>query len=176
MSFQSRFASVLSAFVVWALSVSDLHAEIRPVPEVQKALSLQGFEAGAADGLWGAKSVTALKGFQREHDLTPSGIITQETLRALFAAPGLSGNVSAPATGAAQAAALPASPTDTEPKPDLGSMPLNSTSPQKVSSGNHETNAERSGSSEGHGGYVVAAILFVVGVLALRGKKRTRRK
>nr|WP_245441913.1 peptidoglycan-binding domain-containing protein [Rhizobium phaseoli] len=67
-----------------AVSAAESFADIRPVRDVQKALAEQGFDAGVPDGIWGVKSVAALKGFQRAHDLTPTGVVTQDSLRALF--------------------------------------------------------------------------------------------
>ncbi|WP_425342966.1 peptidoglycan-binding domain-containing protein [Rhizobium etli] len=68
------------------MPAGKLLAEIRPVRDIQKALDDQGFDVGAPDGIWGARSVAALKGFQRAHGLAPSGVVTQDSLRALFPA------------------------------------------------------------------------------------------
>lgn len=67
-----------------ASSHRRVHAEIRLVRDVQKALADQGFDAGTPDGIWGSKSVAALEGFQRAHRLAPSGVVTQDSLEALF--------------------------------------------------------------------------------------------
>lgn len=49
------------------------------VTEVQKALNALGYNAGAVDGLMGSNTMKALKAFQRDHNLDPSGVIDAET-------------------------------------------------------------------------------------------------
>ncbi|WSG95359.1 peptidoglycan-binding domain-containing protein [Rhizobium johnstonii] len=86
MTIQAKFSVLAMACMFCAISTGQVHAEIRPVRDVQKALADQGFDAGSPDGIWGSKSVAALKGFQRAHGLTPSGVVTQDSLKALFPA------------------------------------------------------------------------------------------
>ncbi len=49
----------------------------------QEALNNRGFNAGTADGLWGGKSRTALKEFQKTNGLTASGELDAASLSAL---------------------------------------------------------------------------------------------
>ena len=54
--------------------------------EIQKALDRQGFNPGDLDGLWGRRTILAVKAFQKAHGLTPDGIVGPLTLRALSGA------------------------------------------------------------------------------------------
>jgi peptidoglycan hydrolase-like protein with peptidoglycan-binding domain len=53
------------------------------VKQVQEKLSQQGQDPGPADGILGAKTQAALKDFQQQKNLQPSGKIDQQTLAAL---------------------------------------------------------------------------------------------
>jgi N-acetylmuramoyl-L-alanine amidase len=65
------------------------------VKSVQTALLNKGYSSvGKADGVFGPKTTTAVKAFQKANKLTADGIVGPATLKAL----GLS-NLSAPATG-----------------------------------------------------------------------------
>lgn len=60
------------------------------VREAQQALSGRGFDAGQADGVWGAQSARAARDFQRANNLAESGrldMATRDALRAGGAAP-----------------------------------------------------------------------------------------
>jgi peptidoglycan hydrolase-like protein with peptidoglycan-binding domain len=50
---------------------------------MQRALSANGHDAGAVDGIWGANTRDALRSFQREHELESTGTLTLPTLAAL---------------------------------------------------------------------------------------------
>ncbi|OCJ12974.1 hypothetical protein A6U87_06650 [Rhizobium sp. AC44/96] len=173
MAFQTRFAAGLLSCAVWALWSPSTLAEIRPVRDVQTALSEQGFEAGAPDGLWGAKSVAALKGFQRAHGMTPSGIVTQESLRALFPDAGRSSEVAT----LPSAEPLSSSVTAKADEPaDVAERPQEPSSEAPLDLA-QSTDIGKSESSQSDGGYLAAVILVVLGALALRGKaKRPRRR
>lgn len=54
------------------------------VAEIQQALREFGFESIAADGIFGAKTEEAVKAFQRNHNLSPDGIVGPNTWRILF--------------------------------------------------------------------------------------------
>ncbi|WP_245277495.1 peptidoglycan-binding domain-containing protein [Rhizobium leguminosarum] len=153
-----------------AISTGQVHAEIRPVRDVQKALADQGFDAGTPDGIWGSKSVAALKGFQRAHQLTPSRVVTQDSLRALF--PGLNADAQ-PAALPADVVAAPIVPS-VDPKPEvLSSEQPVSLSPQVLPSAPAIPVANRSGSkSEGSSGYLVFVFLIIVAFLFFRRKSR----
>lgn len=87
---QARVRAGISTLVGFVTACSALldpvraFADIKPVPAVQRTLSELGFDAGGADGIWGAKSIAALKAFQRSKGLNPSGFIDQASLYALF--------------------------------------------------------------------------------------------
>lgn len=59
---------------------------IRPVPDVQRALTAQGFDSGTPDGFWGKKSVTALRSFQKSRGLPETGVIDDAALAILLPA------------------------------------------------------------------------------------------
>ncbi|MBX5180300.1 peptidoglycan-binding protein [Rhizobium lentis] len=168
MRIQVKFSALAMACVFCAISTGRAHAEIRPVRDVQKALSDQGFDAGTPDGIWGSKSVTALKGFQRAHQLAPSGVVTQDSLKALFP----SSNADAqPAAPPADVVAPPVVPSFDR-KPVLSSEPVGLSS--QVSLQAPATPVEnRSGSrSGGSSGYLVAIFLILVAFLFFRRASR----
>jgi N-acetylmuramoyl-L-alanine amidase len=53
------------------------------VTALQERLTELGFDAGRADGVFGAHTEAALKGFQQEYGLRPDGVCGPATLRAL---------------------------------------------------------------------------------------------
>ncbi|MBI5542718.1 MAG: peptidoglycan-binding protein [Deltaproteobacteria bacterium] len=53
------------------------------VTRLQKALSAAGFASGSADGIFGAKTKTALTAFQRANDLSADGVCGPRTSNAL---------------------------------------------------------------------------------------------
>lgn len=55
--------------------------------EIQRALIQRGYLSGSATGNWGADSVEALKRFQQDHNLEPTGKINALTLIALGLGP-----------------------------------------------------------------------------------------
>lgn len=50
---------------------------------IQKALKDQGFDPGAIDGVWGRRSIAALRAFQSARGLTVDGIVGPQTMRAI---------------------------------------------------------------------------------------------
>ena len=56
------------------------------VTKLQTALNAQGYDCGAADGIFGAKTEAAVRNFQRDHSLTVDGIAGKATQEALYAA------------------------------------------------------------------------------------------
>lgn len=53
------------------------------VRQAQEKLKEQGYNAGAADGVYGPKTRAALKDFQRSQNIDPSGRLDEETLAGL---------------------------------------------------------------------------------------------
>lgn len=68
----------LSVFPASATAADD------KVAVAQQRLSDLGFEPGAIDGLMGPRTRAAVRKFQREHALKPSGRLDAATLKALF--------------------------------------------------------------------------------------------
>lgn len=60
-----------------------LHAGPVAIRALQRELSQNGHEAGAVDGVWGENTRQALRSFQHEHSLEPTGTLTLPTLAAL---------------------------------------------------------------------------------------------
>jgi len=59
--------------VVQAGSGIPLYINPSTIRDVQKALNKQGFSTGNVDGMWGSDTETAMKSFQKENDLDPTG-------------------------------------------------------------------------------------------------------
>jgi peptidoglycan hydrolase-like protein with peptidoglycan-binding domain len=53
------------------------------VRDIQRRLASRGYNAGAADGVFGAETQQALRSFQKDQNLRASGQIDQQTLAAL---------------------------------------------------------------------------------------------
>ncbi|GAB1364068.1 hypothetical protein MASR1M32_33040 [Rhodobacter sp.] len=51
--------------------------------EVQRLLTAKGFDTGGSDGVIGAKSKTAIEGFQASRGIAVTGVPSMELLRAL---------------------------------------------------------------------------------------------
>jgi uncharacterized protein (TIGR02594 family) len=56
----------------------------RSVREIQQALRDKGLDPGGIDGVWGRKTIAAVKQFQSQQGLTPDGIVGPKTKAALF--------------------------------------------------------------------------------------------
>jgi len=53
------------------------------IRDVQRALKREGFDPGRIDGVWGRRSISALKAFQEARGLTVDGVLSPESLQAL---------------------------------------------------------------------------------------------
>lgn len=60
-----------------------LYAGADTLRAMQRELSAEGHDAGAIDGQWGENTREALRAFQRERELEPTGTLTLPTLAAL---------------------------------------------------------------------------------------------
>ncbi|WP_156899592.1 peptidoglycan-binding domain-containing protein [Pleomorphomonas koreensis] len=89
-----RGANVSSGGAVWAAlatfcillqSPADAQEWNRSPRQVQQALTDFGFKPGAADGVWGKKSASALRAFQKAQGLTETGFLDEATSAKLFA-------------------------------------------------------------------------------------------
>lgn len=56
------------------------------VTKLQTALNAQGYDCGAADGIFGAKTEAAVRAFQKDNGLAVDGIAGKDTQAALYAA------------------------------------------------------------------------------------------
>ena len=56
------------------------------VAKLQAALSDQGYDCGAADGIFGVKTEMAVRAFQKDNGLAVDGIAGKATQEALYAA------------------------------------------------------------------------------------------
>ncbi len=64
-------------------SVGSGTASDETVRNTQSALNARGYDAGAVDGLWGPNTQSALRRFQTDRGLAPTGMIDDETRTAL---------------------------------------------------------------------------------------------
>ena len=55
--------------------------------EIQQALASKGYLQGETNGVWGTSSIEALKRFQQDQNLEPTGKITSLSLIALGLGP-----------------------------------------------------------------------------------------
>jgi peptidoglycan hydrolase-like protein with peptidoglycan-binding domain len=65
--------------------------------EIQQALAGRGYDPGAVDGQWGAKSTGALKQFEKDHGLPADGQLDSLTLITLGLGPRRDGGARGPA-------------------------------------------------------------------------------
>lgn len=166
MAIQVRFAVVSLAWLLCAVSV---RAEIRPVRDVQKALVDQGFDAGTPDGIWGSKSVAALKGFQRAHGLAPSGVVTEDSLKALFPRP--NGDVQ-PVAMPENVVTAPIVPS-VDPTPSvISSEPARLSPPAPLPAPVTSAANGSSNKSADHSGFLVVVGIGIVAFLFFRRKSR----
>lgn len=54
------------------------------VKQIQQALKNEGFDPGAIDGIWGRRTIAAVRRFQQQQGLAADGIVGPETSAALF--------------------------------------------------------------------------------------------
>lgn len=59
------------------------------IVEIQNALLKLGFNPGEIDGVWGRRTLSAVRAFQRAHGLTADGIVGPLTARALLGTGGI---------------------------------------------------------------------------------------
>ena len=58
-------------------------ADVVDIQKVQVRLTELGYDPGPADGIKGAKTISAIKAFQRDNNLTDDGVVGQKTRDAL---------------------------------------------------------------------------------------------
>jgi uncharacterized protein (TIGR02594 family) len=79
------------AFNLPTINGDNMHSDT--ITKIQQALVAKGFVAGEVDGVWGRRSIAAVKAFQESAGLDIDGIVGPRTLAALF-----SGATAAPAS------------------------------------------------------------------------------
>ncbi|MES0037583.1 TerB N-terminal domain-containing protein [Mesorhizobium sp. M0046] len=73
-----------------ALSVTDpatSQESQHSARQIQQALADHGYDLGTADGIWGRRSISALKAFQKANNLPQTGTLDEATSAALFPRP-----------------------------------------------------------------------------------------
>ncbi|MCP4634042.1 MAG: peptidoglycan-binding protein [candidate division Zixibacteria bacterium] len=65
------------------LKVGDKGSDVK---KVQDRLNELGYDAGLADGIFGRKTRTAVKQFQLDHNLSPTGAVNDKTFNAIMSA------------------------------------------------------------------------------------------
>jgi uncharacterized protein (TIGR02594 family) len=66
------------------------------IKDIQRELKKQGFNPGSPNGVWGRPTIGALKDFQKTRGLEADGVLTTETVDALFGSSFLESVESAP--------------------------------------------------------------------------------
>ena len=96
------------------------------VTVLQHALNVLGYSVGKADGIYGGKTVAALKTFQKAAGLKADGIAGTKTLQALAARSGSSSSASSPnAPGTFDAPSTTLKPADTGAQVEILQRELN---------------------------------------------------
>lgn len=154
--YQRNNVLTLTTAFLSAYAAPPAWAEIKPVPLVQRTLSGQGFDAGEADGIWGQKSIGALKAFQRSRGLNPSGVIDPPSIKELFPSTGTASDASRPAL----APAKPVAPTQ-------------ATDAQAQIAPSNGFNSSPRDKGSGFGTFIGFFLLFIVlGGVFMRPKRR----
>lgn len=84
-SSRGRLWAALATVAVLLQCPVDAQEWNRSPKEVQQALVELGFKLGAVDGVWGKKSGSALKAFQKAQGLSETGVLDEATAAKLFA-------------------------------------------------------------------------------------------
>jgi len=79
-----NFKPLLISIVIFISFAGLMPPDIAPaydqwVYQIQRKLKDQGYNPGPLDGIWGQKTEEAVKGFQRDNGLAPTGEIDQAT-------------------------------------------------------------------------------------------------
>lgn len=90
--------------------------------QVQQALAEHGYDLGTADGIWGRRSISALKAFQKASNLPQTGTLDAATSTALFPQPQVTRSPLTPIATDAHPSPLeqPSVPTKTTPQTSNG--------------------------------------------------------
>jgi len=66
-----------------AQSAQAMQRDPQMVRQIQQKLQDQGFDVGQVDGIWGPRTSSALKAFQRQQGMDATGKLSQSTISAL---------------------------------------------------------------------------------------------
>lgn len=77
-------ALVVALGLLGPLAAASTEAAERSVRDIQNALADKGFKPGVPDGVWGKRSIAALRAYQTANGLTPTGTADQATIERLF--------------------------------------------------------------------------------------------
>ena len=78
---------VIAGCLLGSLTAVSVTAADPLVRDIQKALADKGFKPGVPDGVWGKRSVAALRAYQMANGLPPTGSADQATMGRLFPPP-----------------------------------------------------------------------------------------
>lgn len=148
-------------------------AQSKTPKEIQAALTEQGYSLGRVDGIWGKKSIEALKAFQSQKGLSVTGVINSVTLEALFPAKEVqpvAGTSAPPTVSRDQAATKKDRLQVIEPKPTLNSQPLQSSGDWKEPGRNVVRLPENT--AETNGGFKVFLALCAIAAFWAWARKR----
>lgn len=87
MKFRSIVVLVVATGLLSPLVAFPVRAAERSVRDIQEALTDNGFKLGVPDGVWGKKSIAALRAYQTKNGLAPTGVADQTTIDSLFPTP-----------------------------------------------------------------------------------------
>ncbi|OJU69110.1 MAG: hypothetical protein BGO05_07420, partial [Rhizobiales bacterium 63-7] len=87
MKFRTFLVLVVAASLLGQTAAVPAVAAERSVRDIQKALADKGFRPGAPDGVWGKKSIAALRAYQTANGLPSTGTADQATIDRLFPPP-----------------------------------------------------------------------------------------
>jgi len=152
----------LSMLVFLLFYPAVAEAVIRPVRDIQQALAAKGFDPGTPDGMWGTKSVAALRAFQKGNGLPETGVVNDQCLSLLLPAEPVQQDSEVAPTSQDK---LPAALTQVASTAPSGSALA--TSPQLEPTG-------KSKDTESGGGMFAAVILGIGGLFFLIRKRRPR--
>ncbi len=181
--------ALASALFAGSLSTSTIaQSQIRSAREIQQALAERGYGQGKVDGLWGKRSIAALKAFQKSLGLPATGLIDDRVTRELFPAGASTPQVAAPvtpegdrATVVQESSALPAteaSSTTGETVPEPAIVAPQTHSPQRRTEVSPPSNGTLSAPEASKGSSVaisVTALGLLLAALAWRYRRRKSR-
>lgn len=87
MKFRPIVILVVAGCLLGSLTAVSVTAAEPSVRDIQKALADKGFKPGIPDGVWGKRSIAALRAYQTANGLPPTGAADQATIDRLFPTP-----------------------------------------------------------------------------------------